>query len=238
MKWIFIALLFGSVAGVCHALEVGPLVHEIQSDSPMRSSKVTVRNNSANTQLVDAQVMALNFDKSGFVAAPVNGDEIIVTPPAFKLEPGQIQSFMVVWAGGQSLKQSRSYSVQLSALSQKTGAQQNNISILINYNVIVHVSSTKHVANISTQPIHVSKSDNLVNFTVDNLGTKYTKLSNYNLRFKKNQSSKPYVLTGEQIAGSDYDVFIPAKQATEIHLPNILFSGRQFEQVTLEKRLP
>ncbi|KDM91065.1 fimbria/pilus periplasmic chaperone [Photobacterium galatheae] len=238
MKWIFIALLFSSVASVCQALEVGPLVHEIQSDSAMRSSKVTVKNNSANTQLVDAQVMALHFDKSGYTAAPVTGDEMIVTPPAFKIEPGHSQSLMVVWSGGEPLKQSRSYSVQLSAINQKTGETRNNIAILINYNVIVHVSSKKHTANIQSLPIQIHQSEHRIQFVVNNLGTKYTKLSHYNLEFRNQEKSEPYRLTGEQIANSEYDVFIPAKQATEIHLPKILFSDLQFDQVTLEPRLP
>ncbi|MDO6708549.1 fimbria/pilus periplasmic chaperone [Photobacterium sp. 1_MG-2023] len=237
MKWMFIALLWG-VSWGCLALEVGPLVHEIQSDAAVRSTKVMVRNNSAATQLVDAQVMQLHFEPDGYSASPATRDDLIVMPPAFRIAPGRSQVLMLMWTGTAPLKTSQSYSVQLSAMNQDTENQRNHIAIQINYNVIVHVASGQHQERLQSTPISVRQTPNGIDFMVQNLGSKYTKLSHYDLSFSSPGQNQPEILTGDLIANSESDAFIPAGQTTEIHLPKALLSGRTFGQVTLKKRQP
>ena len=235
MRRIIIGILGVITCFVCNALEIGPLVHEIEVDSTRKSTKILVSNNSANEKLIDTEVLELKFNSEGYSVRSPEKEKIIVSPPAFKLAPGKTQTVLVVWVDDNDISNSSSYSVKFSLVENVNQHEDDVIKLAINYNVIIHVSKSAHQSFIKSSDIPIIKNKSTVVFSVINTGNKYTKLSDYNIRFNSRDEGNT-LLAGESIASEGYDVFIPANQSVDIILPSNLLPKTNFDTITLIKR--
>ncbi|PSU50180.1 hypothetical protein C9J12_05435 [Photobacterium frigidiphilum] len=235
MKRILIGMLGVVTCFACNALEIGPLVHEIEVDSTRKSTKILVSNNSANEKLIDTEVLELTFNSEGYSVRSLEKEKIIVSPPAFKLAPGKTQTVLAVWVGDDDISNSSSYSVKFSLVENVNKHEDDVIKLAINYNVIIHVSKSSHQPFIMRNDIPIVENNSILNFSVINTGNKYTKLSDYDIRFNRKHEEN-IVLTGESVASKGYDVFIPENQSIDIVLPSNLLPKSHYDTVTLIKR--
>lgn len=235
MRKIIIGILGVVTCFVCNALEIGPLVHEIEVDSTRKSTKILVNNNSANEKFIDTEVLELTFNSEGYSVRSPEKEKIIVSPPAFKLAPGKTQTVLVVWVDDNDISNSSSYSVKFSLVENVNQHEGDVIKLAINYNVIIHISNSSHQPFIMRNDIPIVKNDSTLNFSVINTGNKYTKLSDYDIRFNSIHEEN-IVLKGESVASKGYDVFIPANQNVDIILPSNLLPKSSYNTVTLIKR--
>lgn len=238
MRWY--ASWFAIISAVfpCYGygLEIGPLVHEITTGSQGNRTKVTLTNNSSSQQFIDVNVNQLVFGEAGYGLESVSGKDLLVFPPAFKLAPGASQSVMVIWGGPPQLPESQSYNVKFSAINDTQLTVRDAIGIKINYNVIVHVSSFHQAADIVLIPILATKSGGVLRFAVKNRGSKYSKLSNFDLRLKNSRNHQEYLIPSRTIISEGLDTFLPANKTVIISIPHASLPALEIDQVILVEK--
>ncbi len=238
MRWFFLVICGMLVSFYSYSLELGPLVQEINVDSSNASVKITIRNNSSRAKLIDTQVNKLHFTGLEYEAKLIGEDVLIVSPPAFKLEPGQTQTVVAVWVSKGELSQSQTYSIQFSSVNNKEKKSGDNIDLLINYNAIVHIYSSSNSPEVKSDTASIRNGDKATTFSLINFGDKYTKLSDYDTFFYGRGNSDGHVVTGSDITSQGYDVFLPAKQKISISLPSRILPKRDYNKIILIKRVP
>ncbi len=239
MKWFarLIVIVSAVLPFFCYSLELGPLVHEITTGNRNNRAKITLSNNATSQQFIDVSVNRLIFDGAGYGFQPVSDKELLVFPPAFRLDPGASQSVMVIWSGEVQLPASRSYSVKFTAINDSALTGKDAIGIEINYNVIVHVSSARLVADIALGPIRVSKSGDGVQFSVENRGSKYSKLSNFDLMLKSSHTNQDHRISARTIVSEGFDTFIPANHTVDITIPYASLPAQDIDQIVLVEKV-
>jgi len=235
-KWLINYIFFAVLSFDGYALEIGPLVHEVTTGNQGNRTKITLSNNSASPQFIDTTVTRLIFDGAGYDFLPAPGNELLVFPPAFKLDPGNSQSVMVLWGGASQISESQSYSVKFTAINEIHPSGGGAIGIEINYNVIVHVSSALLAADIAQIPIRASKAEDGLHFAVENRGSKYSKLSNYDLMLKNSHTNKKHRLPSRTIISTGIDTFNPANQTVDITIPYSSLPALDINQVILVEK--
>ncbi|MCW8327209.1 fimbria/pilus periplasmic chaperone [Photobacterium sp. SDRW27] len=234
---IFIIFFFAILSINGYALEIGPLVHEITTESKSNRTKITLRNNSSSYQLIDASVSRLVFEGADYDFNPATGNDLLVFPPAFKLEPGDSQSVMVIWGGAAQLSESLSYSIKFSAINEIDPSKKGAIGIEIHYNVIVHVSSSLQAADIAQVPIRGSKAADGLLFAVENRGSKYSKLSNFDLLLKNSRTNQDHHIPSQTVISEGFDIFIPANQTVDITIPYSSLPTLDIDQIILVEKV-
>lgn len=153
---ILVALLFLGLTAPAAAINVQPVVIDLQSVGRRASAIITVQNTFAERVPMELTVHPVRIvngtlqEIEGEVA-----DDLLVFPSQVALEPNQSQAFRVQWLGDPELGASQHFFVTVSQLPVQLPNNQNTIQVLHQFKVLVSVGSAAASPDLEVVETHV-----------------------------------------------------------------------------------
>lgn len=175
-------VLLVAVAAPVVALNVQPVIVDLQTTGRRTSAIITLQNTFAETvpaEVTVHPVRVVDGELKEFESEEV--DDILVFPAQASLGPNQSQAFRIQWIGDPELNESRHFYVTVAQLPVAFPENQNTIQVLHRFKVLVSVgaASQSSILNVDSAEI-VTDADGVSRpvLTVSNSGKSYGYVAN------------------------------------------------------------
>ncbi len=218
---LILYLIIGCFSTQASALEVSPLVHEIDSNGRGSSSRLLIINSSDSQLPLTMSIHRINFSADGKYKLTEEEEDILVFPPAVLMRPGASQVVRLQWVGEPQLSVSRSYLINISqpavALKQQP---HNGLMLMLTFNILVHVASPKSQPSLQVKSVErrESKTGTTIHAIVRNVGTKYSYISDAKLSITVGDKLLTVIQPGV-LRERGEDVFLPPYSRRTVLIP-------------------
>lgn len=176
-----LVLLFAVAAPVV-ALNVQPVVVDLQTTGRRTSAIITLQNTFAETvpaEVTVHPVRVVDGELKEFESEEV--DDILVFPAQASLGPNQSQAFRIQWIGDPELNESRHFYVTVAQLPVAFPENQNTIQVLHRFKVLVSVGAASQSSILNVDSAEITTNADGVSrpvLTVRNSGKSYGYVAN------------------------------------------------------------
>lgn len=200
------------------AVEVTPMVVTLSPDDNSSLSSSLVHNKLPRNIAFDIQVYEIDFSKGTHQLVPLDDPPLWVFPPSLFLKPGQSQRLQFKWLNEEMPSTDKSYQVSLieQPIKELNSSKKSQITMLLNVNLIVHLDQLKLTPKLLIKNTHV-KGDFIFS-QVSNEGSGASRLSDYEIKIKKNKTVIKHFLKN-QLKAEGYDVFFAPNSTRYIKIP-------------------
>lgn len=176
------ALLLLAVAVPVVALNVQPVIIDLQTTGRRTAAIITLENTFAETIPVEVTVHPVRIvDGALKEFEEEEVEDLLIFPAQAMLGPNQSQAFRVQWIGDPELAESRHFYVTIAQLPVAFPENQNTIQVLHRFKVLVSVGATAASATLNVDDVQIAtdaegKAQPVL--TVSNSGNNYGYVAN------------------------------------------------------------
>ena len=228
----FVYLSFFFIFNTANAIELSPMVLTIDAkNGPFNASSIIT--NTLNRDFAfDVEVYKINFLADGHFLELLEEPPFFIFPPAAFLKKGQSQKIQIQWLGQTPPDSDGSYMVTLAEQALVTDSAANNVKMLFNFNLVVHLENPTLHANLLLRKSWIEQNEIVA--LIENMGKGNARLSDYEIAFLKTDplsdvSSSITLYQKQQLKRLGIEAFLaPGTTNTiRIPLPSSLNDSRQ-----------
>lgn len=167
------AIAFGATAS--EAARVAPMIVEVQPSGRGAIARVELTNPDARTFPVEAQMMRGEISDTGELTLTPADDDFLVFPAQAVVQPNSQQVFRVQYVGDPALDHSELYYLAIRQVPVDMSVAQNQVQVVVNFNVLVNVIPDGAVANPEMVSAHPATRNDAAGIEVQiaNRGNRY-----------------------------------------------------------------
>jgi len=167
-------------AATAFAVSLSPQYIELSSAGDRSRGHFVVRNNLRRAVAIEPQIEAVKFNSSSALEkVPTLANNFIVFPPAARIEPGDLQTFRVFWAGPPDLAESRLHKFSVSVARLSSGKRESadlDLNVKFKIGAFIAVRPLNGVPALRTERVWIEHRENtksLLMAQIKNSGTSH-----------------------------------------------------------------